>query len=79
VKSPLHIMSVIVLSTCFTQKCMSHFDQIREREICISQGSAAIFFKCGGQLHNHSRQMFTRFYLPKTIKIGSFLNELFNK
>jgi len=39
------------------------FDQMNE--VCISQGNAATFFRCGGQIHSHICKVAVGFRLPK--------------
>ena len=48
-------------------------------EFCISQGTAATFFRCGGQVKNHLCRFSSGFRVPKIIHIGLFLTELFKK
>jgi len=48
--------------------------QLTSDEKCILQGSAATFFRCGGQMKNHVSN-FLR--IPHTIKIGLCFTELF--
>jgi len=43
---------------------------ITMKEICISQGSAVTFFRCGGQIHNHVCLICAGFCVPKFTKLG---------
>ena len=57
------------------QVAKSYFDQMKK--ICISQDSAITFYGCGGQAYKSPCIMSLEFDIPKVIKIGSFLTELF--
>ena len=48
-------------------------------EFCISQGTMATFFRCGGQVQKHLSRISSGFCVPKIIQIGLFLMELFKK
>jgi len=37
-------------------------------ELCISQGSAVTFLRCGGQVHNHLGQIPLGFRVPNIMK-----------
>jgi len=43
---------------------------ITMKEICISQGSAVTFFRCGGQIHKHVCLICAGFCVPKFTKLG---------
>ena len=43
------------------------------KEVCISQGTAVTFYRYGGLAYNSSCKMSSGFYIPKVIKISSFL------
>jgi len=36
-------------------------------ESCISQGTVVTFFRCGGQVHNHLRLIYSGFCLAKKL------------
>ena len=52
---------------------------ITMKEICISQGSAVTFFRCGGQIHNHVCLISAGFFVPKLTKLGCSFLTLFKK
>jgi len=43
---------------------------IRKNEIHISQGKVVAFWRCGGQVQNHLREISSRFRFPNNIQIG---------
>jgi len=57
----------IVNAFCFVM----HVGIRSDEKVSISQGSAATFFRCGGQIYNPSCQMSSGFNVPK---IGSFFD-----
>ena len=66
---------------CFLRHhfCGSNVKLNQVNEFCISQGSAVTSFRCGGQIQNPLRHIFSAFLVRKLIKIGSFSIELFQK
>ena len=46
---------------------------------CISQGTVATFFRCGGQVQKHLCGISLGFCVPKIIQIGLVFTELFKK
>ena len=56
-------------STFSGKKCKFH----QMPEFCISQGTVATFFSCGGQVQKRLCRISSGFCVPKIIQIGIFL------